>query len=560
MSQAEDGYIRVERPGEIEALLGALMEPGGASLQLTESGDKPLPVLVVEQRPGEALLLDISAIREIATGLRHGETFRLLGQAEGKMLRTPPLGAVECQETDGRLICRCPYPHHLDVLQRRASFRAGLRLGMEVGGILRDERGNTTQGDLKDLSLEGCRLELPLAAGGLLAEAMQAVELEFCFPNDTRFTARATPRHQKVDTERQSLQVGFCFEHPSADQERQLWHLVREIERESARYEEGGETSRLPSLLFQASTATPPSVGRRNSQQHATPMARRLARIAGYLDAQALELKQGGEIDSVQLSRHADRLLLLHDEEREALLFATHCLHREPLLVRHCLSVAVQLLDLAGMATIPRDLCKAMVACAMVHDLGKALLPTELLDKASFTEADRIALRPHVPLLLERLHGCHWLSRNVVTSVVYDINERLDGSGYPRGLTEDRLHELSRAAAVVDAIEAMRRARPDRDAWRIDAIYRHLLGQPECFDTAWVKRYIKHFGLYPIGSLVRFEGGSLGWILGLDGQGRPTRVRLTDAPEPPSATLGEILQGEEVQRLGEIREEIPVST
>uniref|UniRef100_UPI00301E3A62 hypothetical protein n=1 Tax=Staphylococcus aureus TaxID=1280 RepID=UPI00301E3A62 len=89
MSQAEDGYIRVERPGEIEALLGALMEPGGASLQLTESGDKPLPVLVVEQRPGEALLLDISAIREIATGLRHGETFRLLGQAEGKMLRTP---------------------------------------------------------------------------------------------------------------------------------------------------------------------------------------------------------------------------------------------------------------------------------------------------------------------------------------------------------------------------------------------------------------------------------------------------------------------------------------
>uniref|UniRef100_UPI00301D4761 hypothetical protein n=1 Tax=Staphylococcus aureus TaxID=1280 RepID=UPI00301D4761 len=65
---------------------------------------------------------------------------------------------------------------------------------------------------------------------------------------------------------------------------------------------------------------------------------------------------------------------------------------------------------------------------------------------------------------------------------------------------------------------------------------------------------------YPIGSLVRFEGGSLGWILGLDGQGRPTRVRLTDAPEPPSATLGEILQGEEVQRLGEIREEIPVST
>lgn len=560
MSQTDDGYTRIERPNEVESLLDALMEPGGASLQLLDAGGKPDPVLLVDQIPGESLTLDISAIRELAITLRQEHPFRILGQVQGKMLRTPAITAQSCREEDGRLLCVSDYPLHLEELQRRSSFRARLRLGMEVGGILRDDHGHSAQGDLKDLSLEGCQLELPLTAGGMLAEAGQPLEVELCFPDGTRFLAHAESRHQKVDTERQSLQVGFQFNGGSPDQERQLWHLVREIEREAARYDEGGEASRLPSLLFQASTTAPPGIGRRNTQAYATPMAKRLARIAGYLDAQMLELQQGGIIDSVQLSRHADRLLQLHDEDRSALLFATRCLPYEPRLVRHSLAVAVQLLNLTGLDGIPRDLCKAMIACAMIHDLGKALLPVELLEAEALDSDQYARLQQHVPLLLERTTHCHWLSRGVLASVVENINERLDGSGYPRHLQSNELHELARAAAVVDVIEAMRRDRPDRPAHRIDEIYRYLLSQPDRFDQRWVKRYIKRFGLYPVGSLVMFASGEMGWVQDLDSQGRPNRIQLTQKTEPPSQALGEVMQGDVSRHLGKVVHEIPVST
>ncbi|MFP4137030.1 MAG: HD domain-containing phosphohydrolase [Halomonas sp.] len=560
MSQTDDGYTRVERPNEVDELLAAMMEPGGASLQMLESGGKPEPVLMVSQAPGYALTLDISATRELAVTLRQERPFRVLGQVHGKMVRTPALTARSCQEDDGRLLCISDYPRYLEVLQRRSSFRAHLRLGMEVGGILRDDRGHSAQGDLKDLSLEGCQLELPLAAGRMLAEASQPMEVELCFPDNTRFLARAEPRHRQVDTERQSLQVGFQFKGTSPDQERQLWHLVREIEREAARYDEGGEASRLPSLLFQASTTAAPGIGRRNAQEYATPMAKRLARIAGYLDAQMLELQQGGAIDSVQLSRHADRLLLLNDEDREGLLFATRCLPHEPRLVRHCLAVAVQLLNLAGLDAIPRELCKAMVACAMIHDLGKALLPAALLETERLDAIDYARLQQHVTLLLERTTRCHWLSRSVLASVVEDINERLDGSGYPRGLEGEALHELARAAAVVDVVEAMRRERPDRPAFPIDEVYRVLLSQPERFDQKWVRRYIRRFGLYPVGALVKFESGKMGWVQGLDAQGRPNRLQLTESVHPPGRGLGEVIQGDISRRLGRIEGEIPVST
>ena len=559
MTGAEDGYVRVTAPAEVEEMLARFSQPGGASLQLDAEASRPLPVMVVEQVPGHYLSLDISAIREVASELRRGTAFRLLGQNRDQMLRTPPLTINEWHEQEGRWLCQCSYPLSLEVLQRRASFRARLRLGMEVGAIVRGPSSEAPlQGDLKDLSLEGCQLELPLSAASWLSTA-ETVEVELCFLNGVRFTIMAELRHCLADTERQAVQAGMRFAGLNRDEERQLWHFVREIERESARQGGSRDSSLLPSLLFQTDLASSPPVSRRNISRYATPMARRLARIAGYLDAQLLEIKDGGRLDAVQLSSFADRLLGLHVEDREALLFATRCLYNEPLLVRHGLGVAVHMLDLAMSGPLPRDARKALVACAMVHDLGKALLPAKLLETPHWDAAHRQGLHAHVEVMRERLSVCHWLAPGVVEAVVVRINERLDGSGYPAGLSGKTLGELTRLASVVDVVEAMRRDRPDRPAWKIGDIYRYLLSHPGQFDSRWVKRYLKHFGIMPIGTLVRFPGGELGWVQRLDGSGRLAQVQLTERAEPPMESLGEVLRGERLERLGEVAEVLAVS-
>ncbi|TFH86688.1 phosphohydrolase [Billgrantia azerbaijanica] len=560
MAQAQDDFTRITSPAAIESLLDQLIEPGGASLLIDKPASTPQPVLLMEQSPGESLLLDLTAIREVSSDLKRGLGFRLLGQVDGKMVRTPLLKAQGCEIVGDRVTCQGEYPHYLEELQRRESFRAQLRLGMEVGAILRGDGDASVQGDLKDLSLEGCQLELPTSVASLLSGSASPLEIELCFPNGTRFVIKAAPRHRAADPERQAMRVGFRFEGVSAAQERKLWYFVREIERESMRSAGEGDHGRLPSLLFQAQPAAEPAVGRRNLQEYPTPMARRLARVAGYLDAQMLELQKGEGIDSVQLSRHTDLLLLLAEEDIEALLFATRCLYREPLPVRHGLAVAVHLLALAGGSSVPRDLRKAVAASALVHDLGKGELPRSLLSATTFGPAEYEQLKVHVATVLDRLKSCQWLSASVANAVVGGINERLDGSGYPRGLSGDQLHELSRMSAVVDVVDAMRRDRPDRRAWSIDAVYRHLLKEPGRFDPRWVKRYIQRFGLRPVGSLVRFTGGELGWVQRLDERGRPFQVQLTDEIEPPGKALGQVVRGDVVARLGEPAEEVPVST
>ncbi len=563
MGQQGDEFIRVGSPSEIEVLLDQLIQPGGASLLLDRPGGAPMPVVVMEQAPPESMLLDITAVREIVGELKRGVGFRLLGQVHGKMIRTPALKAMQVEVLQGRVQCQCDYPHYLEEMQRREAYRARLRLGMEVGAILRGSEGDgdvTVQGDLKDLSQQGCQLELPSSAATLLAEAA-LVEIELCFPNGSRFTVQAAPRHKVADSDRQTLRVGFQFHDCSAEQERKLWFFVREIERESSRYSDEPDVGRLPSMLFQSqSGGASPSVGRRNLLNYPTPMARRLARVAGYLDAQLLELQQGDDIDPVQLSRHADMLLQLAEEDIEALLFATRCLGQEPVLVRHGLGVAVHMLALAGASSVPRDVRKALAASAMIHDLGKGLLPAGLLAVGSFGPDEHARLKQHVDLLVQRMERCQWLSEKVMHAVVVSANERLDGSGYPAGVMSEGLSELARMSAVVDVVDAMRRSRADRPAWRIDAVYRHLLKSPQQFDPRWVKRYVQRFGLRPVGSLVRFSGGALAWIQRLDQQGKPFQVQLTEETAPPGEAMGEVLRGDVESRLGEMVEEVPVST
>ncbi|XKH60315.1 PilZ domain-containing protein [Halomonas sediminis] len=563
MAAQQDEFEKVTGAASIEALLNALVETGGVSLRLEQAEAGREPMLLMEQHSAQMLVMDLSSVAHLLEELEEGAPFRLSGQTEGKLVRTPPLVLTETRRSGGRFLCCCEYPDYLDVLQRREAFRAELRMGMAVVATLYDDEGMAVQGDLRDLSQDGCQLELPMAASGLLASCPPLLKVELHFPDGTHFLADVTPCHQKTDADHRLLRLGCRFHGCSTQQERRLWYFVCEIEREAARYKKEGQGGRLPSALFEpqkGKNTANEAIGRRDLKRYATPMTQRLVKVAAYLDAQMLALQQGRDIESRQLSRYTDRLLVLHDEDREALLFASRCMTPEPLLVRHGLAVAIHLLDLVG-RNIPGDVRKAIAASALVHDLGKVLVPQLLFKAASFEAPHRQTLSEHVPLLLERLKHCTWLSGKIATAVIGGINERMDGSGYPAGLVGDELHELARASAIVDVVEAMRRDRIDRPARTVQEIYRHLLRHPQQFDPRWMKRYVQHFKVLPIGSLVRFSSDQLAWIQRLDDQGNPVEVQLTQVSESPTReNLGTLIRGNVLESLGKPVGEVAVST
>lgn len=563
MVALEEEYERVANPVAVASLLETLVEGGGASLCLESDERRPEPVVLMEQHIDQTLVLDLSSVGHLLGRLQQGAAFYLIGEAQGKMLRTPLLSLTETRRSGGRFLCCSDYPTYLDVLQRREAFRAELRIGMPVVARVSVPGQEAVEGELRDLSQRGCQMELPMTASGILATADVPLDLGFEFPDGTHFEIQALARHQRPDPERNLLRVGFHFGSCSTEQERKVWYFVCEIERESTRYAKENQEERQPSPLFTSPAGRADAgehVGRRDVKRYATPMARRLVKVAAFLDGQMLALQQGSDIDSRQLSLYADRLMDLHEEDRESLLFACRCLSPEPLLVRHGIAVAVHLLDLVG-SGMPRDVRKAAVASGLVHDLGKALVPQVLFKAAHFEAAHRQALSEHVPLLLERLDGCQWLSANVASAVIGGINERMDGSGYPNGVTGESLNELAKASAIVDVVEALRRDRSDRPAKTAQQIYRHLLTHPHQFDPHWIKRYVEHFKALPVGALVRFSSEQLAWVLRVDEQGNPEEVQLAASVSAPMRdNLGKTIRGNVVEKLGRPVSEVAVST
>lgn len=543
---------------ELATYFEALSQPGVAVLTLLGPAEKGHPVVLVDQLEEDYLLFDLTAIRDVVPSLRRGGKFILSGHTPGGLVRSNPLAVREFSTVEGRLFAYVDWPREIFVKQRRASFRASLRIGMDVGVLLRSTETDDMalvelRGDLKDLSATGCLVEFYMQDGVSRVLPDLATEIELYFPNGSTFQVQAKVRHLKTDTDRQVLAVGFEFADISKAQERELWGYVREIEREASRNATSGD-KRSESELFRIRDEDDQRLGRRQAHTYATPMARRMARIAGYLDSQMVMLKQGQPVNAYQLSQSADRLLDMLDDDRQECLFAVYCVQRESRWVKHGLAVAVRLGDLLHSVKLPREVRKAAVAAAMMHDLGKGMLAPELWRATTLSLDLYKEMQTHVQKLMEKMSDVKWLSDVICQNVVVQINERLDGSGYPQGLKHEEIGQLARAAAVVDAIDALQRSRPDRPALSAFAAARSLQTKLDQFDEAWVKRYQTHFGVLPIGSLLRFEKGELAWVVGLDAQRRVSRVRLAPHKGLPDSKLGEVIEGARLKELGRIRD------
>ena len=104
---------------------------------------------------------------------------------------------------------------------------------------------------------------------------------------------------------------------------------------------------------------------------------------------------------------------------------------------------------------------------ALLHDIGKLAISNRILDEAGRLSAAEFAVVREHPLvtaqILERVPGFGRLAR-----LASAHHERLDGSGYPRGLTADVLDMPMRVLAVADVYEAVTSERPYRAAMSSD--------------------------------------------------------------------------------------------
>lgn len=179
----------------------------------------------------------------------------------------------------------------------------------------------------------------------------------------------------------------------------------------------------------------------------------------------------------------AQRLLHLYQQEKEAsrhlvaanarlrtanVRFATGLVamleESDPYTAGHSLAVATYSLDISRRMELPDEECELVYLCALVHDIGKYRLPASLLEKTGPLSLDERRLMEKHPEYGEQLlRKVEVEDSDQIGRIVRHHHERVDGGGYPDGLSGDQTPLLSRIIAVADAYNAMTSDRPYRD-------------------------------------------------------------------------------------------------
>jgi HD-GYP domain-containing protein (c-di-GMP phosphodiesterase class II) len=168
-----------------------------------------------------------------------------------------------------------------------------------------------------------------------------------------------------------------------------------------------------------------------------------------------------------QVSR-AVATLVLRQGPAFAHLFATA--QHDFYTATHMVNVGTWMTTLAGGMGVsdPQELA-AVCTAGLLHDVGKMFVPEELLNKQGPLTADEWAvIREHPDRGVAHLRA-QGVTDEYALRVTREHHERVDGSGYPQGLTGDRTHPVSRMCAVVDSFDAMTACRPFRNRVRTPA-------------------------------------------------------------------------------------------
>ncbi len=154
-----------------------------------------------------------------------------------------------------------------------------------------------------------------------------------------------------------------------------------------------------------------------------------------------------------------------------------------------------------------------LAVAALLHDIGMMRLPEELLlKKGDLSPAERAQVQSHAVLSYKLITKSFKYPEEVGRIALFH-HERWDGKGYPKSLSGNEIPIASRILSIADSFEAMVRKRPYRDSMiGYRAIKEILNDNSRRFDAAIIKIFIKSMGLYPIGSIVILNNGTIGRV------------------------------------------------
>lgn len=221
-----------------------------------------------------------------------------------------------------------------------------------------------------------------------------------------------------------------------------------------------------------------------------------------------------------------------------ALMWLVRMRSEDKVTYTHGLKVAVYLMALGRHLGFPQQQLSELCCIGLLLDIGKLRLPRALLEKRDKLSVDEAGLmRQHVAIGVNILEAAEPLTLNILQGI-NEHHERLDGSGYPHGLSGEAISIYGRMAAIADCFAAMTSARTyDITRSAFDALKELFKEAGTKLHAPLVEEFVQAISIFPVGSLIELSSGEVAVVIEHNNIRRlePRVLLLTD----PDKTLRE---------------------
>jgi len=221
-----------------------------------------------------------------------------------------------------------------------------------------------------------------------------------------------------------------------------------------------------------------------------------------------------GKPDATVARNMVDGLAQAVAENRTALLALTTLKNYDNYTFTNMVNVSILTMGQARALGIDGPLLREFGLAALMHDIGKVRTPLEVLNKPDkLTDAEFTVMKRHV------VDGAEILRKTpdmpaLAPVIAFEHHLRLDGTGYPNGVSRPTLNVGTMLCSIADVYDAMRSQRRYQQAFPSDRIIEVMKRNDGTqFDQHLVRRFTQLIGIYPVGNLVRLNTGEVAVVL-----------------------------------------------
>lgn len=180
----------------------------------------------------------------------------------------------------------------------------------------------------------------------------------------------------------------------------------------------------------------------------------------------------------------------------------------------HSVNVAIISLAIAYHLRLNKEEMLAVGVSSLLHDIGKICVSKEILNKpGKLTSEEYDIMKTHSKKGYEMLNKNNSIPTKVAVAVL-SHHEHYDGSGYPNGLSGEKIILFGRIICIADVYDALTSDRPYRNACSVlESIEYIMANSGTQFDPRLVKLFTSKVYPYPVGSSVKLSNGETGLVI-----------------------------------------------